>query len=171
MGQPTLFLMLGYPGAGKTTTAKLVSQLSGAVHLSSDSIRLELFPSPTYSQAEHDTVYQTLDERTRQHLLQGRSVIYDGNLNRYTHRAEKYTLSQQAGARPVVLWVQTPKELARTRAVLRGHHHLVPQDETFESMFDRVAGAIEEPRTDEPVHALDGTSVTQGTVGKVLQNL
>lgn len=171
MHQPTLFMMFGYPGAGKTTTAKIVHELTGAEHLASDVIRLEMFPQPTYTQEEHDALYTELDRRTEGLLKAGKSVIYDANLNRYMHRLEKYALCDKTKARAVLLWVQAPKELARDRAVLRGHHHLVPKDETFESMFDRVSGSIEEPREDEPLYTLDGANLRKEAVAEILDRL
>lgn len=171
MSQPTLFLMFGYPGAGKTTAAKIIAEHTGAIHLSSDVLRLELFPKPTYTQEEHDTVYSELDKLTEKLLSEGKSVIYDANLNRYQHRAEKYAMCERTGAKPALLWLQTSKELARERAVLRGHHHLVPQDETFESMFHRVSGTLEEPREDEPLYTLDGTHLDKNALLEILDRL
>lgn len=171
MRQPTLFLMFGYPGAGKTTAAKTIQELTGAEHLSSDILRLELFPKPTYSQEEHDAVYAELDKRTEASLSQGKSVIYDANLNRYQHRLEKYQMCERTGAKAALLWIQAPKDLARERAVLRGHHHLVPKDETFESMFDRVTSVIEEPREDEPVYTINGAPLETSAVSELLARL
>ena len=171
MNQPTLFMMFGYPGAGKTTAAKVVQEITGAEHLSSDVLRLELFPNPTYDQAEHDAVYAKLDERAEEYLRQGKSVIYDANLNRYKHRLEKYELCDRTGAKAVLLWVQTPKQLARERAVMRGHHHLVPKDETFESMFDRVTSIIEEPQEDEPLYTINGNPLNRNEVSELLSRL
>lgn len=171
MNQPTLFLMFGYPGAGKTSVAKVVNELTGAQHLSSDEIRIELFPQPTYSQEEHDTVYRTLNERAEKFLAEGKSVIYDANLNRYAYRLEKYELCERTGAKAILLWVQASKELSRDRAVMRGHHHLVPKDETFESMFDRVTNVIEEPREDEPLYTVDGTHLNKDAIAEILARL
>jgi len=161
-------MMFGYPGAGKTTTAKLIAELTGATHLSSDEIRIELFPKPIYTQEEHDTVYTTLNQRAEELLAAGRSVVYDANLNRYAHRAEKYELCERTNAKPILIWVQTSRELARKRAVIRGHQHLVPKDETFETMFDRVSGVIEEPREDEPLYVVQGTELDKDAVAEIL---
>jgi predicted kinase len=171
MDKPRLYLMLGYPGAGKTSVAKIIEKLTGAVRLSSDDLRLQLFPHPTYSQDEHDAVYKELDRRTEALLQEGKGVIYDANLNRYIHRIEKYVIAERTNARAVLVWVQVPRDLARERAVLRGHHHLVPKDETFESMFDRVSSIIEEPREDERAYTLDGTEVDDQSVQKLLNKL
>jgi predicted kinase len=168
MGQPMLYLMAGYPGSGKTTAARLLAEITGATHLSSDTLRLELFPNPVFTEEEHQAVYRELDARTEHLLSQGQGVIYDANLNRHRHRAEKYQLAQKTNARPLVLWMQAPRDLARERAVIRGHRHLVPKDETFESMFDRVANTIEEPRPEEPVIKLDGRHVTTGSIQTAL---
>jgi predicted kinase len=171
MQQPTLFLMFGYPGAGKTTAAKLISELTGATRLSSDDLRIELFPKPTYTEAEHSTVYKTLDQRVEQLLSEGKSVVYDANLNRYVHRAEKYAIAKKTNVRPVLIWVKVPRDFSKERAVIRGHHHLVPEDETFESMFERVANTLEEPSSDEPVYTLNGTYLTPDTISEMLKRL
>ncbi|HTH72170.1 MAG TPA: AAA family ATPase [Candidatus Pristimantibacillus sp.] len=171
MNQPTLFMMFGYPGAGKTSTANVIEKLTGAEHLSSDEIRLELFPQPTYTQEEHDAVYDELNRRAEALLKEGKSVVYDANLNRYKHRLEKYEMCERTGAKAVLIWVQTPKDLARERAVMRGHHHLVPKDETFESMFDRVTNVIEEPREDEPLYTLSGDPLEESAVSELLGRL
>ena len=171
MNQPILYMMFGYPGAGKTSTAKIIQKLTGAERLSSDEIRLEMFPNPDYSQDEHDTVYKELNKRSEDLLQQGKSVVYDANLNRYAHRLEKYQLCERAGAKPVLLWIKAPRELARERAVMRGHQHLVPKDETFESMFDRVTSVIEEPQEDEPLYTLDGSNLQESAVAEILSRL
>ena len=171
MKQPILFLMFGYPGAGKSTTAKIIQKLNGAERLSTDAVRLELFPKPTYTQKEHDTVYATLDQRAKELLMAGKNAIYDGNLNRYVHRLEKYELAEKAGAKAVLLWIQTPKGIARNRAVLRGHKHLVPKSETFDTMFQRVSKVLEEPREDEPVYTIKGIDIDENEIAEILARL
>jgi predicted kinase len=161
MRKPTLYMMFGYPGAGKTTTAAVVAELTGAIHLASDKIRVELFPHPTFSQAEHDALYQALDMRTEELLRQGKDVVYDANLNRYQHRKDKYDICERTGARAKLLWVQTARELAKDRAVHDSREHLWPPGETPDKMFDRVADVIQDPGPGEPYVTIDGTRVTR----------
>lgn len=160
--------MLGYPGAGKTTTAGIIHDLTKAVHLSSDQIRFELFPVPTFSPTEHEALYRTLDEQTEKLLRMGKDVIYDANLNRLAHRQDKYAICQHTSSTPVLVWVQTPKDVARQRATKPGRIHLVPHGETLEQMFERIADVIESPGSDEPYTAVDGTKITPEYVSRQL---
>lgn len=164
----TLFLMLGYPGAGKTTTAKIISELTGAKHLSSDQLRFDMFNKPAFDQAEHDKLYQELDKQTYALLAGGNSVIYDANLNRLSHRQDKYNICKRTNAEPLIIWVQTPKALAKERAVHVERLHLIPKNETPEAMFDRISDIIEEPTSDEKFITIDGTNINNEVVKEKL---
>lgn len=155
-----LYLMLGVPGAGKTTTAKVLHELTGAAHLSSDAIRSALFAEPTFTQAEHDELYRYLDSTTEDLLKAGKDVIYDANLNRFQHRQDKYDICKRTSAQPVLLWLKTPRDMAKERASDVSRQHLWPSNETPEQMFERIAGVIEEPGPNEPFTVIDGTKVT-----------
>lgn len=169
MGRPTLYLMMGLPGAGKTTAAQQISELIGAVHLSSDEIRRELFPNSTFTQDEHDALYAQLDQRVERALSAGHSVVYDANLNRQAHRHEKYQLARQLGADAVLVWVQTPEDIARERRVLaQPQQDLTPTSETPAQMFDRIARVLEAPGVDEPHVLIDGRHVTPDSVRAAL---
>lgn len=169
MNVPTLYLMAGYPGAGKTTIAKIIAQKTGAAHLSSDAIRLELFPQPQFTPEEHATLYTVLDARTEELLSQGKSVIYDANLNRRQHRDDKYKICEQTGATPKLLWIETPRTLAKERATHNSRSPLVPRNETLETMFDRIADVIEPPSQDEAAIVIDGTNTSEELVAQALQ--
>jgi predicted kinase len=159
-----LYMMLGYPGAGKTTAAEIVAQQTGAVHLSSDRQRLLLFPHPKFTEEEHKILYDTLDKKTEQLLNEGKSVIYDANLNRYQHRQEKYAIAERTGAKHLLLWVQTHKLIAKRRASDESRAKLWRHDEHPEQMFDRLVEIFEEPMSDEPYLALDGTKVSEAYI-------
>ncbi len=164
----TLYMMLGYPGAGKTTAAEHIQKLTGAVHLSSDEFRSKIFEKPKFSQSEHDTLYAELDKQTTELLSAGKSVIYDANLNRLQHRIEKYDICKRTGANPKLIWVQTPKDLAKHRATDIGRQHLVPKNETLSEMFDRIALIIEEPGPVEPFTPVGGTKITSSYISQTL---
>lgn len=164
----TLYMMFGYAGAGKTTTAQVIHELTGAAHISSDAIRSALFPKPTFSEQEHKELYEYLDATTRDLLKTGHDVIYDANLNRRQHRQDKYAICRQTGAQPVLLWIDTPRDTAKERSADMSRQHLWPTDVTPEQLFERVAVAIEEPGDDEPYISVDGTKVSPDYMKEVL---
>lgn len=157
----TLYLMMGLPGAGKTTAAGIIAELTGAVHLSSDQARVMLWPEPDFSEEEHQALYEYLNEQTEKLLKSGKSVVYDANLNRYEHRQEKYDLAHRLEVETVLCWVKTPREIAKTRRIEEtAHHHLVKPGENAGEMFERIAHLIEEPHENEPYIEIDGTKIT-----------
>lgn len=161
-------MMFGYPGAGKTTAAKAIATITGAVHLSSDELRLKLFKPPTFSLTEHAKLYAQLNIQTKKLLSRGHDVIYDANLNRYQHRQEKYTIARIINAKPILIWVKTPKELAKQRALDEIRKPLWPTHETPNHMFERIASIIEPPQEDEPYISLDGTQISQAYIKEKL---
>lgn len=171
MAKPTLHLLMGLPGSGKTTLAKHIQKITGAIRLSSDDFRLLLFPDPTFSQTEHDNLYKILDHNV-EHLLEGgRDVIYDANLNRRMHRDEKYTLAKKYDANVVLWWLRTPDELSKKRRIDDQNHMLIPDGETPERMFDRIAGVFEPPQNDEDHITFDGSKITAANVKRQLAEI
>src|SRR5437868_11049557 len=119
MHHPILFLMLGYPGAGKTTAAEIIHRLTGAEHLWADRERNKRFPNPTHSHEENLALYAHLNTETEQLLRRGKSVIFDTNFNYFRDREHLRQIAADAGAEAVIIWVATHKDLARIRAVER----------------------------------------------------
>ncbi len=166
--QPALYLLFGYPGAGKTTVAKAIEKLTDAVRLSSDEIRFSHYNQPTFSQQEHDELYSFLNTETKRLLSKGTSVIYDANLNRFQHRQEKYDIAIATGAKAVLLWVQTPKHLAKQRAMHEDRLRFATHNENLGDMFDRISGVIEQPTDTERPIILDGTKASLQYVAEAL---
>jgi predicted kinase len=162
--KPTLHLLMGLPGSGKTTLGKVLESLTGAVYLSSDESRLALFKKPCFSQEEHDMLYATLDHNVEHLLRAGYDVIYDANLNRRHHRQEKYDLAEKFGANAKLWFVEVNPEVARKRRIAEQGPRLVPQGESSARMFDRVANLIEMPENTEAAIKVDGINITEDTI-------
>lgn len=77
MDRPTLIILCGIPGSGKTTYAnKCVAECPSTIHLSSDKIRAELWGDEA-TQGDNNEVFSLMQSRAVEALNNGQSVIYD----------------------------------------------------------------------------------------------
>jgi len=165
----TLYLMLGYPGAGKTTAAKLIATYAHGVHIWADEHRRTHYPEPHYSEEENQKLYQKLNDQAAKALQNGQSVIYDTAFNHYTDRKKLRAIAQEAGAETVIIWVQTPRDIARHRA-LNADLHTATRilGSMTDAIFGRLSDKLEKPRDNETTITLDGTQLTKSYIAEKL---
>lgn len=163
--KPTLYLMLGYPGSGKTTTSKIIHELTGADHLWADRIRNRMYPRPTHSAEENIELYNYMNTMTANLLAAGHSVIFDTGFNFYKDRLYLKSIADDRGADTVVVWIQTDKNVAKRRATDESHaqRNTYPDTMTTE-IFEHIAGGLEMPRPDEPLVIIEGPKISRNYV-------
>ena len=77
MNRPKLVMLVGIPGAGKTTYAtKYMKENPNTIHLSSDSIRKELWGDESI-QGDNSQIFSLMQTRAVEALNNGQNVIYD----------------------------------------------------------------------------------------------
>lgn len=77
MNRPSLILLVGIPGSGKTTYAEqYIEEHPNTVHLSSDKIRAELWGNEA-TQGDNNKVFSLMQSRAIDALNNGQSVVYD----------------------------------------------------------------------------------------------
>ncbi len=169
MAKPTLYLFIGYPGAGKTTAAKIIAEKTGAVHLWADLERHKLFPKPTHSLQESNQLYDQLNDAAEYLLAQGKSVVFDTNFNFYAARQKLRKIAARHGAETVVIWITTPAEVARERAICdhesRNGYTMTMTDEQFQAIVDK----LEPPTRDEKIIKIDGTKLDKLQLSALLR--
>ncbi len=158
--KPTLYIFVGYPGAGKTTIAKLIETRTGAIHLWADRVRQEMFDTPSHSRHESRQLYDKLNAETAAWLQQGQSVIFDTNFNFYEDRQLLRAIAKENGASTVLIWVTTPEDIAKNRAVEKsdGETTRIYGNMTATD-FARMAGNLQPPRDDEQALKIDATNL------------
>lgn len=91
MDRPTLILLVGPPGSGKTTYAeKYIAKHDNAIHLSSDKIRAELWGNEA-TQGDNNEVFSLMQSRAIEALNNGQSVVYDST--NMTRKDRSYIIS------------------------------------------------------------------------------
>ena len=168
MAKHTLYLFVGYPGAGKTTTSRIIADRTGAVNIWTDYERKKMFGEPTYSQAENDKLYEYLDDLTDKLLQEKESVIFDTNFNYHKDRRRLCQLAQSRGADCQIIWMTTPKEIAKQRALDETDSDTRVFGSMSETDFERIASHLEPPTEDEKVIKIDGSKFDRDQIVRIL---
>jgi predicted kinase len=167
--KPTLYLMLGYPGAGKTTVSKIIHELTGATHLWADKIRNERFQNPTHNHNENLELYKFLNEMTAELLDKGQSVIFDTAFNFYKDRVKLREIATRSGAKTQLIWVKTDINTSKARAIQNKHSvKNTYSDPMSVERFDRISGDLEPPTKNEEYIEVIGKEVTKEKVMHLL---
>ncbi|GAC1386977.1 MAG: hypothetical protein NVSMB37_2920 [Candidatus Saccharimonadales bacterium] len=166
----TLYLMMGYPGSGKTTTARVIHDLTAAVHLWADQMRIERCRNqPTYSIEETRALYEHLNRVTEELLATGQSVIYDTNFNFYKDRELLRQMAKKHDVDVQLIWVVAPRDLAYARATQNAHQQGTRLLGNMpDKVFNHIADGLETPLPNELPIIIDGTQVTQEYVKQQL---
>ncbi|HSN06009.1 MAG TPA: AAA family ATPase, partial [Candidatus Angelobacter sp.] len=119
-GEPTLVLVGGAPGTGKSTLAAALADRLGAVLLSSDATRQDLAdPGDPYRPEAKAAVYRALLARGRLALEHGESVVADATWGGTAVREAAAETASSSSSRLVRLECRLAPEIAAERAQAR----------------------------------------------------
>ena len=114
-----MIIICGLPGVGKTTLAKNLAPRINASIISSDRIRKELFPIPTYSTAELKMVYDVMIVTAKYLNNIGENCILDATFNREDSRIEVKKKLGLDDRQFQIIECSCPEEIAISRLELR----------------------------------------------------
>ncbi|MEK7152881.1 MAG: ATP-binding protein, partial [Patescibacteria group bacterium] len=158
-----LFLMLGFPGSGKSYVSGWLAPHMSAVHLRADDMRVRMFGE---ERLEYHTnwkyqkqVHGAMQYAAAQVLSAEHSVIYDSNHNSVKSRRPMQSIAKEAGAIPILIWVKAPLGLAKQRVLDR---EAAAGPNMFELDFvDRMASNLQQPGPNELAIELDCTQTAE----------
>lgn len=143
MDRPTLILLVGPPGSGKSTYAeKYIVEHSNTIHLSSDKIRSELWGNEA-TQGDNHEVFSLMQSRAIDSLNNGQSVVYDSTS--MTRKDRSYIISlcpKFVKIEVHIIWA--PIEMCITRDAVR--ERTVGKD-----VIDRMLKRFQAPYYDEGI--------------------
>jgi predicted kinase len=134
--KPTVFLLYGFPGSGKTHFARQFCAEVQAAHLQDDRIRSELFESPRHDKKENSIVTHLTQYMAEEFLSAGVSVVLDVNVARARDRHFLRELARRNKAHTVLVWFQMDADSAFSRISKRDRRKA---DDKYSPVIDRQA--------------------------------
>jgi predicted kinase len=116
---PTLVVLVGLPGSGKSAFAARLRERVPCVVLESDALRKRLVGTPTYSYEESRRLFRAIHATLDWLLARGISAILDAtNLTESTRRP-LYGIAERRGARLILVHLRAPPRLVYERLEAR----------------------------------------------------
>lgn len=158
LNKPTLIMLYGFPGSGKTFFARQLADELQAAHVQADRFRAELFEQPRYDQQENQIVDHLSEYMVQEFINAGVSVIYDVNTLRFAQRRLLRDMARKARAQSMLVWLQIDTESAFERVAKRDRRKTddkygISMDRTT---FDEITNHMQNPQRTEDYVVISG---------------
>jgi predicted kinase len=110
-----IVIFCGLPGVGKTTVAEKLAPLIDALILSSDKIRKELIPQPTYERYERELVYHVMMLLAKYLHKVGKNCILDATFNKEEFRNQVKKKTHCSDDQFFIVECSCPEDMAVSR--------------------------------------------------------
>jgi predicted kinase len=120
VADPALIVVSGLPGTGKSHFCRKLAERMDLVILESDSMRKQLFSSPTYVKEESTQLFRACHGLVEELLKRGIDVALDATNLEEHNRQRLYHIADQTGARLIIVRMEAPPEVVRQRLEAAG---------------------------------------------------
>ncbi|MEM6997908.1 MAG: ATP-binding protein [Patescibacteria group bacterium] len=171
--KPALIMIVGMPGSGKTYLMRRLAEDLGAVHISAEKIRHEIFEKPSLTRDEEAVVRQLMMMLAEEFLKTGLSVLYDTSVSTKDERKEMRDFARKLKAEPILIWQQLDTSTAFIRTQKRN-----PQDNDDDrfavplskDLFMGLSRQIQTPGEEEAI-VISGKHSYKGQLQTVVRKL
>lgn len=146
--KPTIYLMCGFLGAGKTTYSKKLAQNTGAYHLNPDEICMQKYTPEEYENNWEVCFAQTLEylwQEIAAYIKQNKDVIFDVGFWTKSSREQAVNKIKQLGGKPIIYYIYAPDYVLKQRLTTRTGK--IAEQNILQ--FDIIKKSFEEPSQDE----------------------
>lgn len=112
---PSLIVISGLPGTGKSFLARKIAERLPCVIVESDAVRKTLFEKPTYVPDESIFVHRVAHAAIERLLSTGCHVICDATNLVEWHREKLYSIANKTNAKLVIVRTIAPESVIRER--------------------------------------------------------
>lgn len=179
---PTLIVMTGVMGSGKSTVARAVAARTGAVVVRTDVVRKRLagvalrergahgFGEGLYTTAMGERTYEETLRLADQLLAARWPVVVDGSFSSAKERRRARELAERRGLRGLTLWCDAPDDVLARRL----HQRATDRHEVSDGRVDLLAShraQYEPPRSEPDVVEIDTSDEAPAGLERALHAL
>jgi len=151
--QPIAYVICGFIGSGKTTFARKLEKETGAIRITKDEWIIKIYGNKITSDknfAIYDGKITKLATNIAFKILEsGKDVIIDEGFWVKSQRDDIKKKILNAGAKPILYYVECPVEKMRERVVSRSKNPPIDSFEISGEMFNKYLKYWESPSEDE----------------------
>ena len=168
--RPSLVLVSGLPGSGKSRFSRELAARHPLVHLDIDALRRILFERPTHQPPEHARLFAAVHALIQRLLSRGVSVLLDATSLKEEHRRPLYEMADRAGAGLIVVRTEAPEAVALGRLAdrSRGADPLDASDATA-AVYNKMK--VEMEPIERPHLVVDTSKEIEPALQEVLRKL
>lgn len=164
--KPHLVIMVGIPGSGKNYFAENFAKSFNSHIVSSTLIRNNLFDKPTFEPAEDYIVDKVANYLLDELLKTNKTIILKSKADNRAERSAIYKKCKDFGYEPLLVWVQTDIDTAKSRFLKQMKGNL-----NAEQMFDQRVKRFVQPTNSEKSIVISGKFTYQSQQKIVLKRL
>lgn len=165
--RPSMVVMIGLPGSGKSHLARAIAARVPAAALDIDALRAALFEDPQHTAKEHGRLFPALHVLMDRLLARRITVIVDATNLKEANRRPYYKIAAKHGAKLLLVrvWARTP--VIRRRLLARAESPGLADNSTATlEVYERMREGAQRVRRQHV--SVDTSSDTRAAVDKIV---